>query len=161
MSDPFVCDLIALLPRLRRFAIALARSRHEADDLLQTACEKALANRDHFEPGTRFDAWMFRIVRNAWTDRLRQTRKEGTRVDIEDAGALVGDDGERTSAERLRLAETAKAIGALPHDLREVLILVTVEGFTYREAAEVLSIPLGTVMSRLARARQRLEAMLE
>lgn len=161
MDDPFVRDLVALLPRLRRFAIALCRSRDRADDLVQAACEKALAGRHGFRPGTRFDAWAMRILRNAWIDELRQRRTEGPTVDIDDAYYLVGRDGEVDTATRLRLAETAKAIGALPAEYREVMLLVCVDDFSYREAADVLGIPIGTVMSRLARARAKLEEMLE
>jgi RNA polymerase sigma-70 factor (ECF subfamily) len=161
MDDPFLRDLVALLPRLRRFAIALCRSRDLADDLVQAACEKALAGRRGFTPGTRFDAWVMRILRNVWMDELRKRRTEGPTVDIDDAYFLVGRDGEEDTAARLRLKETAKAIGSLPADYREVLVLVCVDDFSYREAADVLGIPIGTVMSRLARARARLEEMLE
>lgn len=124
MSDPFVEDLVALLPRLRRFAIALARSRDVADDLVQATCERALAHRAQFDPGTRLDAWTLRILRNLWTDRLRQSATRGTAVAIEDAYYLVGEDGTARTEERARLAETARAIGALPDEQREVLILV-------------------------------------
>jgi RNA polymerase sigma-70 factor (ECF subfamily) len=161
MDDEFVRDLIALVPRLRRFALSLSRSRDVADDLVQTACEKALSARHQFAAGTRLDAWVFRILRNAWTDRLRQQRQEGVTLDIDDAYYLVGRDGVGESESRLRLAETAKAIGSLPEEYRAVLVLVCVDELSYREAAEVLGIPIGTVMSRLARARAKLDLMLE
>lgn len=161
MSDPFVDDLIALLPRLRRFAIALARSRDVADELVQATCERALLHRDKFRPGTRLDAWTMRILRNVWTDRLRQPATRETFVDVADAHYLVGEDGNAQTEARLRLADVAEAIGRLPDQQREVLILVCVEDYSYRETAEILSIPIGTVMSRLARARASLDEMLE
>jgi RNA polymerase sigma-70 factor (ECF subfamily) len=148
-------------PACAATAIALSRSRDRADDLVQAACEKALAGRRSFAPGTRFDAWAMRILRNVWFDELRQRRTEGPTVDIDDAYYLVGRDGAEDTATRLRLAETAKAIGALPEEYREVMLLVCVDDFSYREAAEVLGIPIGTVMSRLARARAKLEETLE
>ncbi|MEM8662983.1 MAG: RNA polymerase sigma factor [Pseudomonadota bacterium] len=161
MSDPFVDDLIALLPRLRRYAISLSRSRDVADDLVQTACERALAKREQFDPGTRLDAWVMRILRNLWIDMARQNKARGPTVDVDDAYYLVGDDGGVVTDQRLRLAETAKAIGSLSDEYREVLMLICVDDLSYREAAEVLGVPMGTVTSRLARARAKLDAMLE
>lgn len=156
MPDAFGQELVALLPNLRRFAISLCRSRDIADDLVQTTCEKALNARSSYEPGTRLDAWLFRILRNAWIDRVRRLKAEGVQSDIADAHYLVGQDGAAVSEARLVLDETATAIAALPDDQRAVLILVCVEELSYREAAEVLDIPVGTVMSRLARARRKL-----
>lgn len=160
MSDEFGQQLIALLPNLRRFAISLARSRDVADDLVQTACEKALASRDSYAPGTRFDAWMFRILRNTWIDRTRRQRTEGVRIDIDDAHDLVGSDGSASAERRLMLSATAAAIAELPDDQREVLVLVCVEELSYRDAAGVLDVPIGTVMSRLARGRRKLSENL-
>ena len=156
MADEFGQQLIALLPNLRRFAISICRSRDIADDLVQTTCEKALANRDSYQPGTRMDAWLFRILRNSWIDRTRRQKTEGPTTDIDDAHFLVGQDGAAVTEARLMLDETARRIAALPDDQREVLILVSVEGLSYKEAAEVLELPMGTVMSRLARARKKI-----
>ncbi len=156
MPDAFSQELVALLPNLRRFAIALCRSRDIADDLVQTTCEKALQARASYQPGTRLDAWLFRILRNSWIDQTRRQKTEGPRIDVADAHFLVGQDGERTTEARLALDATAKAIATLPDDQREVLIMVCVEDLTYREAADVLSVPVGTIMSRLARARRKL-----
>lgn len=161
MSDPFVDELLALLPRLRRFAICLSRSREIADDLVQATCERALVNRDQFEPGTRLDAWTMRIMRNLWADRMRHPANRETFIDVDDAYYLMGEDGEAQSEARLKLAEVARAIGALPTQQRDVLLLVCVEDYSYREAAQILSIPIGTVMSRLARARASLNDILE
>jgi RNA polymerase sigma-70 factor (ECF subfamily) len=161
VTDPFAEELIAHLPRLRRFAIILARSRDVADDLVQTACEKALASRSQFVPGTRMDAWLFRILRNAHHDRLRQLRNEGPAENVDDMYYLVGADGAKITAERLALAETAKAIGQLPEKLRVVLLLVSVEDLSYAETAQILDVPIGTVMSRISRARAKLNELLE
>jgi len=149
-------ELVALLPRLRRFALVLCRSPSLADDLVQGACERALANAGSFTPGTRFDAWAFRILRNHWIDHLRRTRTEGMTEDVTVQTHLVGDAGEGPILNRLLLAEVQQIIDAMPPEQREVLLLVCVENLAYREAAEVLGVPIGTVMSRLARARKRL-----
>ncbi|MEM9106851.1 MAG: RNA polymerase sigma factor [Pseudomonadota bacterium] len=156
MADDFGQQLIALLPNLRRFAISLCKSRDIADDLVQATCEKALANRNSFQPGSRLDAWLFRILRNTWIDRVRRNQTEGATVNIDDAHYLVGQDGAAATEARLTLQETAKAIADLPDDQREVLLLVCVENLSYREASQVLDLPIGTVMSRLARARKKI-----
>ncbi|TCN36390.1 RNA polymerase sigma factor [Sinorhizobium americanum] len=148
--------LIAFLPNLRRFAISLCRSRDVADDLVQAACERALASAERFEPGTRFDAWMFRILRNLWIDQVRRQKTAGIQDDISERHDIAGSSGEREAEARLTLKTVAEAIGELPEEQREVLILVCVEELSYREAADVLDIPIGTVMSRLARARKSL-----
>lgn len=149
-------DLVALLPRLRRFARALARNDDEADDLVQSACERALANRRGFVPGTRLDSWMYRIVQNLWIDRCRSRNARGTHVELDEALDLVGADGRSETMGRLTLAEVRERVRALPEEQRLVLALVTLEGLSYREAAERLSVPIGTIMSRLSRARRRL-----
>lgn len=146
-------QLVAFLPRLRRFAISLCRSREQADDLVQAACERALASADSFQTGTRFDAWMFRILRNLWIDHTRRVKTRGPEDDVDARHDLVGVSGEREVEARLMLKSVSDAIADLPDDQREVLLLVCVEELPYREAAEVLGIPIGTVMSRLARAR--------
>jgi RNA polymerase sigma-70 factor (ECF subfamily) len=156
-------DLVAMLPRLRRFALMLCRSPSLADDLVQGACERALANAGSWTPGTRFDAWMFRILRNHWIDHLRRLRTEGMSADIDSQGQSLRDEGagEGPVISRLTLAEVQRAITHLPEEQREVLMLVCVEDLAYREAADVLGVPIGTVMSRLARARKRLVEMTQ
>jgi RNA polymerase sigma-70 factor (ECF subfamily) len=149
-------QLVDFLPNLRRFAISLCRSREVADDLVQTACERALANAQSFQPGTRFDAWMFRILRNLWIDEVRKRKTAGPQEDIDAQPDLVGVSGEREAEARLTLKSVAEAIDGLSEDQREVLLLVCVEELSYKEAAEVIGAPIGTVMSRLARARRNL-----
>jgi len=154
-------ELVALLPRLRRFALVLCRSYALADDLVQGACERALANAGSWTPGTRFDAWMFRILRNHWIDHLRRMKVEGMTEDVETHTQLIGDPGEAPILSKLALTEVQRAIDTLPHEQREVLVLVCGEDLTYREAADILNVPVGTVMSRLARARKRLVELTE
>lgn len=156
MPPTFGADLVALLPRLRRYALTLSRSPVSADDLVQAACEKALVHAAGWEPGSRLDAWVFRILRNLWIDGLRQSRRQGTAEAIESREDIVGDTGEDAALSRLTLQEVKRRIDGLPAEQREVLLLVCVEDLSYREVAEVLDVPIGTVMSRLARARRRL-----
>lgn len=156
----FSDQLIAVLPRLRRFARGLAGSAVEADDLVQAACERALARRHQFQEGTRFDSWMFRIVQTIWIDqiRAREVRKEdGELID----GRHGSDEPVRRAEARLALDEVRRAVQRLPPDQRAALLLVTVEGLSYREAATVAGVPIGTIMSRLARARAALLAQFE
>lgn len=158
MNEQFGNELIAMLPRLRRFALSLCGRRDVADDLVQQACEKALANATSYQPGTRFDAWLFRILRNAWVDQLRRKRTMGQIEDVYEREDLTGVQGVADMETKLTLQKVWSIIGELPEELREVLLLVCVEGLSYKEAAEVLGIPIGTVMSRLSRARARIAA---
>ncbi|AHK46102.1 RNA polymerase, sigma-24 subunit, ECF subfamily [Ensifer adhaerens OV14] len=148
--------LVAFLPNLRRFAISLCRSRDIADDLVQAACEKALAGSERFEQGTRFDAWIFRILRNLWIDQLRRQKTAGPIEEIEAQPELAVPSGEAGAEARMTLKSVAAAIDDLVLEQREVLLLTCVEDLSYKEAADVLGIPIGTVMSRLARARKNL-----
>jgi len=159
-SAGFRDQLIAVLPRLRRFARGLAGAAAEADDLVQAACERALARSHQFEEGTRFDSWMFRIVQTIWIDQLRarEVRKEDGDVAEERLGT---DAPVRRIEARLALAEVRQAVQLLPADQRTVLMLVTVEGLSYKEAAVVADVPVGTIMSRLARARTALQRQLD
>lgn len=147
-------ELVALLPRLRRFGLALARSQDRADDLVQAACERALRAEQSYTPGTRLDSWMFRIMRNLWIDEMRKAKTQGPHDDVEESLNLVGDDGVRSVELRSETGAVEQAIQRLPEEFRSVLLLVCVDELSYREAAEVLEIPIGTVMSRLARARR-------
>lgn len=156
MTAAIVDELVALLPRLRRFARALSRSVDDADDLVQDACERALASLDRFEPGTRLDSWVLKILQNRWLDRCRAATVRGPALPLEDAVEAVGGDGRRDGEARLELAAVSRALAELPEEQRLVLVAVCVDGLSYKEAAELLEVPIGTVMSRLARARRRL-----
>ena len=159
-SARFSDQLIAVLPRLRRFAAGLTRSASEADDLVQAACERALTREHQFQEGTRFDSWMFRIVQTIWIDQLRarDVRKEDGEIAEERLGT---DEPVRRVEARLSLAEVRRAVSLLPPDQRATLMLVTVEGLSYKQAAEIAGVPIGTIMSRLARARTALQQLLE
>ncbi|HTV46682.1 MAG TPA: RNA polymerase sigma factor [Stellaceae bacterium] len=153
-------QLIAMLPRLRRFARGLTGLASEADDLVQAACERALARRHQFQEGTRFDSWMFRIVQTIWIDQLRsrQVRKEDAELGEDRLGS---DEPVRRAEARLALSEVRRVLDRLPPEQRAVLLLVTVDGLSYKEAAEIVQVPIGTIMSRLARARTALQLQLE
>lgn len=160
MSDRFSNDLIALLPNLRRFALSLCRRGDVADDLVQITAERAFAARDRFDPTTRLDAWLFRILRNAWIDHARRMTTQGVTVDIADALDAAVVDGVREMEAVLTLRKAEAAMAELPEDQREVMMLVCVDELSYREAAEVIGVPIGTVMSRLARARLAIAAQM-
>ena len=155
MPDESVAALLEALPRLRRYALALCRDGGTADDLVQEACARVLAAPAR-DPAAPWLAWLFTIVRNLWFDRLRRQQSEGTPVDIDDmiAAPTIGGEDERVDTRRT-LARVGAAIDQLPAAQREVMLLVCVEEFSYREAAEMTGVPIGTVMSRLARARLR------
>ncbi|MFC3127504.1 RNA polymerase sigma factor [Pseudoroseomonas globiformis] len=146
--------LPGLLPRLRRFALGLCRSPDEADDLVQAACERALTASLPSEGLASPEAWMFRILRNLWLDRMRRRRTRGEEVDVETRHDLPAMGAELAPARRIALRRAAVAIGELPEEQRSLMLLVCVEELSYRQAAEILDLPIGTVMSRLARARR-------
>jgi RNA polymerase sigma-70 factor (ECF subfamily) len=154
-------EMVALLPRLRRFALMQTGSRELADELVQAACERALSRLDQFTPGTRLDSWMLRIVQTLWIDRMRYAGRRP------DAGArtmeLMPFDArihEQVEA-RADLAIVRDTIAELPEEQRAVLALVAIDGQSYQNAAETLGVPIGTVMSRLSRARRKLIDALE
>ncbi|MCE8008444.1 RNA polymerase sigma factor [Aestuariivita sp.] len=153
MSDPFADDIIAFLPNLRRFALSLCRSADIADDLVQITVERAFASRAQFDPDTRLDAWLLRILRNAWIDMTRRDKTRGTQINIDDVPEASVVDGSRVAETAIMLKAAQSAIATLPENQRDVILLICVEELSYKEAAEVLGTPIGTVMSRLARAR--------
>jgi RNA polymerase sigma-70 factor (ECF subfamily) len=154
-------EIVEMLPRLRRLARVLARDAADADDLVQLTVERALTRLDQWRPGTRLDSWMFRIMKNAWIDESRARSRRGAVFAPEEDGARVGDDGERAMQARLQAAEVDRAMGRLPDDQRLAVALVLVEGLSYKEAAQVLEVPQGTLTSRLVRGRAALMADLE
>ena len=150
-------QIVTLLPRLRRFARNLTHNPHDADDVVQIAVERALQRLDQWRRDARLDSWMFKIVRNAWIDELRARGRRDKVFLAEDAGDNVG--VESIENETARLSVQA-AMALLPEDQRVAVSLVLVEGLAYKEAAEVLEIPMGTLTSRLARGREALQALL-
>ncbi len=147
-------ELVALLPQLRRFAYSLAHNRADADDLLQATVERILARSAPVDVDLL--RWSFRICRNIWIDeiRARKVRQDAIRDEkIEIANAV---DGERVIMGKFALNQVEQAMAQLPDDQRAALSLVALEGFSYAQTAEVLEVPIGTVMSRIARARRAL-----
>jgi RNA polymerase sigma-70 factor (ECF subfamily) len=150
-------QIVALLPRLRRFARNLTRNPHDADDVVQIAIERALTRLDQWHRDARLDSWMFKIVRNAWIDELRSRARRDKLFVGAEAGEHVGADSMAREAD---LLSVQSAMARLPEDQREAVSLVLIEGLPYREAAEVLDVPIGTLTSRLARGREALQALL-
>jgi RNA polymerase sigma-70 factor (ECF subfamily) len=150
-------ELVTLLPRLRRFARALARNPDDADDLLQLAIERALTRAEQLRADAPLANWMFGIVRHAWIDELR-ARARGARVFVpESAGHQVADAAQSADAELLSVQD---AMARLPEEQRTAVALVLIEGLSYKEAAHVMEVPIGTLTSRLARGRGALQTML-
>jgi len=156
MQDRFVEDIVGLLPNLKRFALSLCRRPDVAEELVQITAERAFRARHRFDPATRLEAWLFRILRNAWIDMLRRDATRGETVDIHEAPQPDPIDSAAQTDSRLMLASVQLAMKTLPEDQRAVLHLVCVEGLSYAETAATLDIPRGTVMSRLSRARRAL-----
>ncbi len=144
-------ELVTLLPRLRRFSLSVTGSVQDGEDLLHSALERALRHESSWQPGTRLDSWMYRIIRNLWIDERRAKRNQDVSLDVVGEAALEG--GRDTAEHLLDLAQTRRALLALPEEQRSVLCLVVLEGMTYQEAAAALDVPIGTVMSRLSRGR--------
>lgn len=160
MRDTTPAALIRpLIPALRRFALSLERERDAADDLVQDTLERAVAHWHDRHSDGDLRAWMFAILHNRFVSRLRERRRDRLsgrldELDHEPSVAAVGDD-------RLAVRDVLTGLAALPTDQKAVLSLVAVEGLTYEEAARVLDIPVGTVMSRLSRAREGLRRLLD
>jgi RNA polymerase sigma factor (sigma-70 family) len=159
--NAFERDLLELLPRLRRFARSLTRDTADADDLVQAALERALKAQSQWQQGTRLDSWMYRIVRNSWIDEARARSRRAQTFLPEEAGTAAADPAHEEIERRAELRDVGRAMEALPAEQREVIALVLVEGLAYKEAAEILDIPMGTLTSRLTRGRQALMRRLE
>ena len=150
-------DLVELIPALRAFARTLCRNVDEADDLVQETLVKAIANLERFAPGSRLKSWLFTIMRNTFYTRVKVAYREAP-------GLLTCASEQPSSAESQewsqRSREVARAIALLPEPQRQVIVLVCMIGFTYGEAAEICGCGIGTVKSRLNRAREKLIAAL-
>ena len=158
-ADGFWDLLVGMVPRLRRYAFALAGAS-DADDLVQQTLLRAIDSRLSWQPGSRLDAWLYRILRNLFIDRIRARKVRNEAPEPFDPDLLRGGDAEPEVEAQLMLRAVAASVRRLPLEQREVLLLVAVEGLSYRAAAEALDLPLGTVQSRLSRARQALQADL-
>ena len=150
-------QIVELLPRLRRFARSLSRNQHDADDLVQSVVERAWRHLDQLKPGANPGSWMFGIMKNAWIDARRARSRRGE-------VALPDDSGEHPAVSpgdaNDSLWSVSEAMNKLPEEQRVAVALVLVEGMSYKEASELLEIPIGTLTSRLARGRTALAAAL-
>ncbi len=155
----FLDEVEACVPSLRRFARALTHEADQADDLVQDCLERAIRKKRLWRPTGTVQSWLFRILVNLHRNDLRRARRRPVLVPID--GIAAEPQGEPAQPARLALAETQRALQALPVDQREALLLVALEGLTYAEAAKVLGIPRGTLMSRISRARSTLRDMTE
>jgi RNA polymerase sigma-70 factor (ECF subfamily) len=149
--------LVALLPRLRRFARALARDAHDADDLVQIAVERALTRAAQLRPDAPLSSWMFGIVRNAWLDELRARGRRARLFAPAESAEQIGAASQGAPADLLAVQD---ALARLPEEQRAAVALVLIEGLSYKEAAHVMEVPIGTLTSRLARGREALQEML-
>lgn len=156
IGTSFEEGLVSLLPRLRRFAHGLSGQAADADDLTQRTVERALRARDQWQAGTRLDSWLYRIMRNLWIDTTRARGRADRIMLPEEAGEKAGYDPAPDMEAKLTLAQIMHAMERLPDEQREAVALVLIEGIGYREAAEILDIPVGTLSSRLARGRNAL-----
>ena len=156
----FEDELTAMLPRLRRFAHALSRNGADADDLTQATVERALRSRAQWAPETRLDSWLYRIMRNLWIDTLRsRARREDLHAPVEEAETHGADPRSGLEA-AIDLRKAMNAMQKLPDEQREIVALILIEGFGYRECSEILGLPIGTVSSRLVRGRNALLQMM-
>lgn len=143
------------MPRLWRYGLLLSRKKHLADDLVQATCVRALERAGQFVAGTRLDRWLLAIMHSIWLNELRSQRvRQGS--GFVDAEQELLFDGESQAQEHVLAAQVIRRVNALPEAQRETVFLAYVEGLSYKEIAEVLTIPIGTVMSRLAAARLKL-----
>ena len=160
LAQSFEDELTARLPRLRRFAHSLSRNPADADDLTQMTIERALRARAQWQPGTRLDSWLYKIMRNQWIDTVRSRgRREKLEAPPDEAETLGHDPRDGVEA-AIDLKRVMAAMEQLPGEQREVVALILIEGFGYREAAELLDLPIGTVSSRLVRGRSALLALV-
>ncbi len=163
MEADLSSQIALFTPRLRAFALALGNDPTDAEDLAQETCLRAIGARDRFAPGTNLKAWLFTILHNLHRNRRRDVAArprlvtlEALDFDQETLGDWRGVDVERQALNRARLADVVRALRSLPPALAIPLQLVTVEDLAYAQVAEILEIPIGTVMSRIYRARRLL-----
>lgn len=151
--------IVELLPRLRRFAYALSGDPDKGDDLVQEGCARAFAHLDRWQPGTRLDSWMYKIIHNIWRDQKRAANVRGVPIDLDSVPEVVGEDGRDVVNSRLTLRHVLDGFASLPKEQQALITLISIEGLSYEDAATILGIPVGTVTSRLVRGRRALYAI--
>ena len=151
-------EMVAAIPRLRAFAVSLCGNPDRADDLVQETLAKALLNIKSFSIGTNLLAWLFTILRNAYYSEFRKRRREVADVDGSLSGALVS---KADQEDHMEMLDFRRALQKLSPDQREALILIGASGLSYEEAAEVCKCAVGTMKSRVSRARSRLNELLQ
>jgi RNA polymerase sigma-70 factor, ECF subfamily len=156
ISEALSVEIVELLPRLRRFARALAGNPSDADDLVQIAIERALAKSEQLRAGAPLAGWLFGILRNAWIDEARARARRHRVFVPEEQGEQVAD----PHSARVEISPIQQAMERLSDEQREVISLVLIEGLSYREAADIIGVAIGTVTSRLARGREALQTLL-
>lgn len=159
-TDGMRRQLVDLIPRLRRFARVLAGNMADADDVVQATLEKAMRNRDQWQDDSRLDRWVFAIARNVWIDNRRLAANRNRHDDISEMVDMPGEDGTILVEQRSMQQAVRVAIAQLPEEQRALVGIVILEGYSYRDAAEMLDVPIGTVMSRLSRAKSTLAEAL-
>jgi RNA polymerase sigma-70 factor (ECF subfamily) len=153
-------EIVRILPRLRRFARSLARDPDKADDIVQAACERALLRLDQVREGTRLDSWLYRIIYTRWIDKVRRRKtRSANLVVLNNESSQDAVDSETGDCLATAL-DIKAALEALPAENRIAITLVSVEGYSYEETALILDLPVGTVASRVARARRVLASIL-
>jgi RNA polymerase sigma-70 factor, ECF subfamily len=155
MNDEFQTALPGLTPRLWRFALRLTQHQGDAEDLVQRSYVRALERRHQWQTGTSLLSWVFAIMHSIWMNELRsaQRRREGSLAADQDFDDVIEPSSSADPEYQLMCKQVIQAVNDLPEAQRIVMTLVAVEGLSYRETADVLDVPIGTVMSRLARAR--------
>src|SRR3982074_834940 len=158
MSD-FARLLEAEIPRLRRYARALTRDVSRADDLVQSCLTRAVAKQHLWQPGTDLRAWLFTILHNQHVNDVRRSVREGINVAVEEMAPMLTVQSNAVAV--LQLRDLERAIGQLPQEQRQVILLVGLEGMRYEEVAAILGVPVGTVRSRLSRGRDQLRRLMD
>lgn len=157
VSDAFATQAMQYIPRLRRYARALTGDASAADDLVQDTLERALVKHSLWREGTDLRAWLFTVMHNVFVNQVRSAAVSRT-VQLDDA---LADRPQPQSTDRLEIRDLDAALQMLPEEQRTVMLLVGLEQMTYDEAARVLEVPIGTVMSRLSRGRERLRRLMQ
>lgn len=153
-------QMVELLPRLRRFARSLTKDPDRADDLVQAACERALERLDQLAEGTRLDSWLYRIIYTRWIDKVRRYKTRSAKLVLISEQNKTHAPGPDSGDHLVAALDLQNALSELPEEHHAALALVCVEGYSYAEAASVLQVPSGTVASRVARARTKLNTLL-